>query len=165
MRANTVKHLKMINLQRRHFQSLISPCPALLGAELKRSSRVCLRLPRSSHLQPLSQTPGVWLVGLPWLTIERASKIKILWGASLFSKSLRRGLENWWLHFSLFQYTFLMLTLLYPVGTTPFPRTVLKLHGCKVDVLDWGWLCDSGVVGCSIRSGCLAKLAFKQISV
>ena len=58
-----------------------------------------------------------------------------------------------------------MLTLLYPVGTTPFPRTVLKLHGCKVDVLDWGWLCDSGVVACSIRSGCLANVAFKQISV
>ena len=131
MRANTAKHPKMINLQRRHFQSLISPCPALRGAELKRSSRVCLRSLRSSHFQPLSQTPGVWLVGLPWLTIERASKIKILWGASLFSKSLRRGLENWWLHFSLFQYTFLMLTLLYPVGTTPFPRTVLKLHGCN----------------------------------
>ena len=84
MRLNTAKHLKMINLQRRHFQSLISPCPALRGAELKRSSRVCLRSPRSSHLQPLSQTPGVWLVGLPWLTIERASKIKILLGGFPF---------------------------------------------------------------------------------
>ena len=87
MRENKAKRLKTISYNDDIPVPYFS-VPGLRGAELKKSSRVCLGSPRPSHLEPLSQTPGVLLVGLPWLTIKRATKFFVGGGLPFFPKTI-----------------------------------------------------------------------------